>query len=240
MNTEILGIIVMFIVTLLLGLPLGKYIAKVYGNEKTWLDPLFQPLERFFYRVTGINPNVQMTWQKHLLALLTINLVWFLLSMAILMNMGSLPLNPDGNPGMTADLAFNTSISFLVNCNLQHYSGESGVSYLGQIWLMFLQFVTAGVGMAAAVVIFKAFRDKTTTQLGNFYDFFVKSCTRILLPISVLVAAIFVFQGMPMTFEGKDSMITVTGDTVQVSRGPVAAFVPIKHLGTNGGGFFGA
>ncbi len=240
MNTEILGIIVMFIVTLLLGLPLGKYIAKVYGNEKTWLDPLFQPLERFFYRVTGINPNVQMTWQQHLVALLTINLVWFVLSMAILMNMGSLPLNPDGNPGMTADLAFNTSISFLVNCNLQHYSGESGVSYLGQIWLMFLQFVTAGVGMAAAVVIFKAFRDKTTTQLGNFYDFFVKSCTRILLPISVLVAAIFVFQGMPMTFEGKDRMITVTGDTVQVSRGPVAAFVPIKHLGTNGGGFFGA
>ncbi|HCX56716.1 MAG TPA: potassium-transporting ATPase subunit KdpA, partial [Sphingobacterium sp.] len=73
MNTEILGIIVMFIVTLLLGLPLGKYIAKVYGNEKTWLDPLFQPLERFFYRVTGINPNVQMTWQQHLVALLTIN-----------------------------------------------------------------------------------------------------------------------------------------------------------------------
>ncbi|MDR2269992.1 MAG: potassium-transporting ATPase subunit KdpA [Sphingobacterium sp.] len=240
MNTEIFGIIAMFIITLLLGLPLGRYIAKVYAGEKTWLDAIFRPLERLFYKISGIDPTVQMTWKQHLVALLTINFVWFLLSMVVLMNMGHLPLNPDGNPSMSADLAFNTTISFLVNCNLQHYSGETGVSYFGQIWLMFLQFVTAGIGIAAAVVIFKAFRDKTTTQLGNFYEFFLKSCTRILLPICLLIAAIFVFQGMPMTMEGKDSMINMQGDTVQVSRGPVAAFVPIKHLGTNGGGFFGA
>src|SRR5690606_543845 len=106
--------------------------------------------------------------------------------------------------------------------------------------LMFLQFVTAGVGMAAAVVLFKAFREKSTTQLGNFYNYFLKSCTRILLPISLVLAAIFVFEGMPMTFEGKDTITNLQGDTVQVSRGPVAAFVPIKHVGTNGGGFFGA
>ncbi|HQV06086.1 MAG TPA: potassium-transporting ATPase subunit KdpA, partial [Chitinophagaceae bacterium] len=170
----------------------------------------------------------------------TINLLWFLMSMFILMNMSWLPLNPDNNPSQSADLAFNTTISFLVNCNLQHYSGETGISYLGQLWLMFLQFVTAGVGMAAAVVIFKAFKEKSTTQLGNFYDFFVKSCTRILLPISILIAAILVFEGTPMTFEGKDTIVNLQGDTVQVSRGPVAAFVPIKHVGTNGGGFFGA
>lgn len=156
------------------------------------------------------------------------------------MNMESLPLNPDGNPNQSADLAFNTTISFLVNCNLQHYSGETGISYLGQIWLMFLQFVTAGVGMAAAVVLFKAFREKSTTQLGNFYNYFLKSCTRILLPISLILAAIFVFEGMPMTFEGKDTLTNLQGDTIEVSRGPVAAFVPIKHVGTNGGGFFGA
>ena len=240
MNTEIFGIVAMFMITLLLGIPLGRYIAKVYAGEKTGLDPVFQPLERLFYRISGIDPTVQMTWKQHLVALLTINFVWFLLSMVVLMNMGHLPLNPDGNPSMSADLAFNTSISFLVNCNLQHYSGETGVSYFGQIWLMFLQFVTAGIGMAAAVVIFKAFSDKTTTKLGNFYEFFLKSCTRILLPICLLIAAIFVFQGMPMTMEGKDTMINMQGDTVQVSRGPVAAFVPIKHLGTNGGGFFGS
>lgn len=240
MNTEIFGIIAMFGVTLLLAIPLGKYIAKVYAGDKTFLDPVFNPLERLFYKISGINPNAEMNWKQHLVALLTINLVWFLMSMAILMNMESLPLNPDGNPNQSADLAFNTTISFLVNCNLQHYSGETGISYLGQIWLMFLQFVTAGVGMAAAVVVFKAFREKSTTQLGNFYIYFLKSCTRILLPIALIIAAVFVYEGMPMTFEGKDTMVNLQGDTLQVSRGPVAAFVPIKEVGTNGGGFFGA
>lgn len=172
-------------------------------------------------------------------ALLTINLVWFLLGMIILMTMGSLPLNPDGNPSMSADLAFNTAISFLVNCNLQHYSGETGVSYLGQFYLMFLQFVSAATGMAAAVVVFRAFRDKTSTELGNFYTYFIKSCTRILLPLSFVVAALSAFQGTPMTFEGKDSITSLQGDVQEVSRGPVAAFVAIKHIGTNGGGFFG-
>lgn len=238
MNTEIIGIIAMFTITLLLAIPLGKYMAKVYSGEKTLLDPIFNPLEKLFYKLSGINPTIEMTWKQHLVALLTINLLWFLMSMAILMNMSWLPLNPDGNPSQSADLAFNTTISFLVNCNLQHYSGETGISYLGQLWLMFLQFVTAGVGMAAAVVIFKAFKEKSTTQLGNFYDYFLKSCTRVLLPISLVVAAILVFEGTPMTFEGKDTITTLQGDTVQVSRGPVAAFVPIKHVGTNGGGFF--
>ena len=240
MNTEILGIIAMFTITLLLAIPLGKYMAKVYAGERTLLDPVFNPVERLFFKLSGINTKNEMTWKQHLMALLTINLLWFLMSMFILMNMSWLPLNPDNNPSQSADLAFNTTISFLVNCNLQHYSGETGISYLGQLWLMFLQFVTAGVGMAAAVVIFKAFKEKSTTQLGNFYDFFVKSCTRILLPISILIAAILVFEGTPMTFEGKDTIVNLQGDTVQVSRGPVAAFVPIKHVGTNGGGFFGA
>ena len=159
--------------------------------------------------------------------------------MGVLMNMNILPLNPDNNPGMSADLAFNTSISFLVNCNLQHYSGETGLSYLGQFWLMFLQFVSAATGMAAAVVVFKAFREKSTQSLGNFYAYFLKSCTRILLPLSIVIAIILAFEGTPMTFEGKDTMVSLQGDTVQVSTGPVAGFVAIKHLGTNGGGFFG-
>lgn len=240
MDTEIIGVIAMFSITLLLAIPLGKYIAKVYAGERTLLDPVFNPLERLFFKVSGINSKNEMTWKQHLVALLTINLLWFLLSMLVLMNMSWLPLNPDGNPSQSADLAFNTTISFLVNCNLQHYSGETGISYFGQLWLMFLQFVTAGVGMAAAVVIFKAFKEKSTTQLGNFYVFFVKSCTRILLPLSLIVALVLVFEGTPMTFEGKDTITNLQGDTVHVSTGPVAAFVPIKHVGTNGGGFFGA
>ena len=240
MNTEILGIIAMFAATLLLALPLGSYMAKVYGNERTFLDFLFNPIEHLLFKVSGIDARQEQTWQQQMAALLTINLVWFVLGMAVLMNQGWLPLNPDANPSMSGHLAFNTAISFIVNCNLQHYSGESGLSYLGQLFLMFLQFVSAATGMAAAVTVFYALRTGTYQTLGNFYNFFLKSATRILFPICLIVAAILMFNGTPMTFEGKDTMVSLQGDTVQVSRGPVAAFVAIKHLGTNGGGFFGA
>ncbi len=240
MNTEILGIIVMFAATLLLALPLGSYMAKVYGNERTFLDFLFNPIERLLFKVSGIDARQEQSWQQQMAALLTINLVWFVLGMAVLMNQGWLPLNPDANPSMSGHLAFNTAISFIVNCNLQHFSGESGLSYLGQLFLMFLQFVSAATGMAAAVTVFYALRTGTYQTLGNFYNFFLKSAARILFPICLIVAAILMFNGTPMTFEGKDTMVSLQGDTVQVSRGPVAAFVAIKHLGTNGGGFFGA
>lgn len=229
----------MFLGTIALAIPLGKYIAKVFAGDKTIFDPVFNPIERLFYKLTGIDPKVEMSWKQHMVAMLTINMIWFLVGMLVLMTQGSLPLNPDQNPSMTADLAFNTVISFVVNCNLQHYSGETGVSYLGQYWLMFLQFVSAGTGMAAVVTLFRAFRDRTATDLGNFYEYFIKSCTRILLPLSFIVAIILAFQGTPMTFEGKDTIVSLQGDTVQVSRGPAAAFVAIKHIGTNGGGFFG-
>lgn len=240
MNTEIVGIIATFLLTCILAVPFGRYIAKVYAGKKTWFDFLFNPIEKVLFGASRIDPTKEMTWKQHMYALLTINAVWFLLGFFILMNQDWLPLNPDGNPGMSADLAFNTIISFVVNCNLQHYSGETGLSYFGQLWLMFLQFVSAGTGMAAAVVLFVAFKEKSSTQLGNFYNFFIKSCTRILLPLSVLVSLVLVFNGTPMTFEGKDTMITLQGDTTEVSRGPAAAFVAIKHIGTNGGGFFGA
>lgn len=239
MNSEILGVIFMFVLTVLLAIPFGKYIAKVYGGEKSILDFL-APLENFFFRISGIDAKREMNWKESMVALLTINLVWFLFAMFILMNQGWLPMNPDGNPSMTPDLAFNTAISFLVNCNLQHYSGETGVTYLSQlVCLMFLQFVSAATGLAAAAVVFNALKARTTDKLGNFYNYFLKSLTRILLPLSIVVAIIFLLNGMPMTFKGKDTITSLQGDTVQVSRGPVAAMIPIKHIGTNGGGWFG-
>ena len=240
MNTEIIGIIAMFAITLVAALPLGKYIAKVYSGQRTFLDPVFNPIEKLFFKSSGIDASKEMNWKQHLIALLAINVVWFVLGMAVLLCQGWLPLNPDHNPNMTPDLAFNTIISFLVNCNLQHYSGETGVSYLSQLLLMFLQFVSAGIGLAAAAVLFNALKERTTEKLGNFYNYFIKSCTRILLPISVITAVILLWNGTPMTFNGKDTMTTLQGDTVQVSTGPAAAFVAIKHVGTNGGGFFGA
>jgi K+-transporting ATPase ATPase A chain len=240
MNTEILGILATFLIALLLALPLGRYIARVYAGEKTKMDFLFNPLDRLLYRISGIDAKQEMNWKQHMMVMLTINLIWVLMSMVILMCQQWLPLNPDHNPNMPADLAFNTSISFVVNCNLQHYSGESGVSYLSQMWLMFLQFVSAATGMAAVVVLFKAFKARSTTQLGNFYTYFVRSCTRILLPLSSILAIIVLFNGTPMTFDGKQEMIGLQGDSVAVSTGPAAAFVGIKHVGTNGGGFFAA
>lgn len=240
MNTEILGVVTMYVVMVLLAIPLGKYIGKIYEGQTTWLDRIFNPLDKIFFKLSGIKPEKEMNWKQHLSALLTINLIWFILSMLVLMNMSWLPLNPDGNPSMSADLAFNTTISFISNTNLQHYSGESSVSYLGQLILMLFMFISAGVGMAACAVVFNAMKERTTEKLGNFYNYFIKSCTRILLPLSVVVAVILLFNGTPMTFKGKDQYISVQGDTVNVSRGPAAAMIAIKQLGTNGGGFFGA
>lgn len=239
MNSELLGVITVFLLTIVLAIPIGKYIAKVFTGDKTFLDPIFYPIEKFIFKISGINNQEEMNWKQHLKALLSVNMTWFFLCFFILIFQGNLQLNPDGNPSMSADLAFNTAISFLVNCNLQHYSGETGVSYLSQMFLMFLQFVSAGVGMAAAAMVFNAMKDRTTDKLGNFYNYFIKSCTRILLPLAALVAVILVFNGTPMTFEGKDKITTLQGASVEVSRGPAAAFIGIKHIGTNGGGFFG-
>lgn len=239
MNSEILGIILMFALTVTLAVPLGRYIGKIFSNEKTWLDKVFNPLDKFFYKLSGVSPENEMNWKQHLAALLTINLVWFLISMFVLTNMSWLPLNPDNNPSMSRDLAFNTAVSFVTNTNLQHYSGESALSYLGQLTLMLWQFISAGCGIAIAAVVFTAMKEKSADKLGNFYFFFVRSCTRILFPIAFLVASLLALNGVPMTFEGKDTIINLQGDKVEVSRGPVAAFVAIKQLGTNGGGFFG-
>ena len=161
--------------------------------------------------------------------------------MFMLIFQDKLPLNPDGNPGQTPDLAFNTAISFLVNCNLQHYSGESGLTYLTQLFVItFLQFLSAATGIACLIALFNGLKEKTTNNLGNFWNYLVKSTTRILLPLSIIVAVILAFNGTPTSYDGKDSIVTLQGDTVQVSRGPAAGMIAIKQMGTNGGGWFGA
>lgn len=239
MATEILGVILMYALTVLMAIPLGKYIGKVYEGEKTWADRLVNPLDKIFFKLGGINPAKEMNWKQQMVALLNINLVWFILSMFILMNMGWLPLNPDGNLSMSPDLAFNTTVSFVSNTNLQHYSGETGVSYLGQLTLMLFQFISAGTGMSACAVVFMAMKARSTESLGNFYNYLVKSCTRILLPLAIVIALILLFNGTPMNLGGRAQYISMQGDTVHVSRGPAAAMVAIKQLGTNGGGFYG-
>ena len=239
MNTEILGVVVQIALMVILAYPLGKYIAKVYKGEKTWSD-FMAPVERVIYKVCGINPDEEMNWKQFLKALLILNAFWFFWGMVLLVSQGWLPLNPDGNGPQTPDQAFNTCISFMVNCNLQHYSGESGLTYFTQLFvIMLFQFITAATGMAAMAGIMKSMAAKTTKTIGNFWHYLVISCTRILFPMSLIVGFILIIQGTPMGFDSKMTIPTLEGAEQTVSQGPTAAIVPIKQLGTNGGGYFG-
>jgi K+-transporting ATPase ATPase A chain len=239
MTTEYIGIIFMYVATVLLAIPLGRYTAKVFKGERTWMD-FMAPLEKFIYKFSGIDPHREMNWKQHLKALLTINVIWLFWAFFCLLFQGHLPLNPDHNPNQTPDLAFNTALSFITNTNLQDYSGESGATYFTQHFVfMFLHFVSAATGLAAMMVVFKAMKERTTEKLGNYWDFFLKSITRILLPLSIVVAIILALNGTPASYKGKDMVIGLQGDTVHVSRGPAAAMIAIKQVGTNGGGWFG-
>ena len=239
MNTEILGVALQIVLMVALAYPLGRYIAKVYKGEKTWSD-FMKPVERLIFKVSGINPQEEMNWKQFLKALLILNAFWFVWGMVLLVTQHWLPLNPDGNGSQTPDQAFNTCISFMVNCNLQHYSGESGLTYFTQLFvIMLFQFITAATGMAAMAGIMKSISVKTTKTIGNFWNFLVLSSTRILLPLSLIVGFILIIEGTPMGFDGKMEVTTLEGQEQMVSQGPAAAIVPIKQLGTNGGGYFG-
>ncbi|MBA4053865.1 MAG: potassium-transporting ATPase subunit KdpA [Marivirga sp.] len=240
MNAEILGTVVLFLLTILVAIPLGRYCVKVFKNERTWLDFL-SPVERAVFKVCRIDPNKAMDWKENLKALLVLNMVFFLWAMLLLMTQTWHPFwNPDHIASMEPTTAFNTAVSFMTNTNLQHYSGETGATYLTQLLVFcFLQFVSAATGIAAMALVFKAVMQRQSNDLGNFYQLFLRTCTRILLPISVVMAVFLVVKGMPSTFEGAAQLITLEGDTVNVARGPVAPLVAIKQLGTNGGGYFG-
>ncbi|OQP55847.1 potassium-transporting ATPase subunit KdpA [Niastella yeongjuensis] len=240
MYTEIFGVMIIFTLTVALAIPFGKYIAKVYSEEKTFLDPILYPIERFIYRFIRVDPNREMNWKQHLVTLLNINVIWFPLVFFILMNQDWLPMNPDKIPAMSPDLAFHSTCAFITNCNQQHYSGETGMSYLSQVVIMFsLFFLTPSITLAAMAVLFNALRERSTKKLGNFYNYYIRSITRILLPLSFAVAVIFLFNGIPMTFKGADTYTTLQGDISHVATGPIAAFESIKMLGLNGAGFFG-
>lgn len=239
MNTETLGVIAQIVLMIALSYPLGKYIAKVYKGKKVWSD-FMKPVENVIFRFSGINPEEEMNWKQFLRAMLVVNAFWFVWGMVLLVVQGYLPLNPDGNIGQTAHQAFNTCISFMVNCNEQHYSGETHLTYFTQLFvIMLFQFITAATGMAAMAGIMKALGEKTTQTIGNFWKYLVLSCTRILLPLSLVAGFILITQGIPMGFDGKMEITTLEGNPQYISQGPAAAIVPIKQLGTNGGGYYG-
>ena len=182
-----------------------------------------------------------MNWKQYLSAIFIVNATWFVWAMLLLLFQGKLFLNPAHNPSMEWSLALNSAISFITSTNLQHYAGESGATYLSQMAVfLFLQFVSAATSLAAGIAVVRGLSAGTGSDLGNFYKDFVRSLTRVLLPLSMIVAILFAFNGMPMTFRGPDKIRSISGDSVQVATGPVAAMIPIKELGSNGGGFFAA
>lgn len=240
MTSEILGVVLSVCIIFLLAVPLGKYISKVFKGEKVWSDFL-QPFEKLIFRITGIDPEKSMDWKENSKALLRLNVVFFAWGFLILVFQGKIPfLNPSNIGDMESVLAFNTSASFTTNTNLQHYSGETGLSYLSQlIVICFLQFVTAATGIAAIGLMLKGLIQKKVTDLGNFYNLFLKSCTRILLPLSFVIGIFLLLNGIPATLHGSYNVTTLEGNSVQVATGPVAPIIAIKQLGTNGGGYFG-
>lgn len=240
MNTEILGVFLIFLLSVGLAWPLGKYIVKVFRGEKTWTDFL-SPLERLIFKISGIDPNQPMDWKQNMKALLGINVLFFVFAFLALAFQGSHPFwNPVNIGNWEPTLAFNTAVSFATNTNLQHYSGESGASYFTQLLVFcWLQFVSAGTGIAACALLFQGLKNRTGSNLGNFYNLMVKSCTRILLPLAVVLAVILMVNGTTANFEGLAEVTTLEGETVQVAGGPTAPMVAIKQLGTNGGGYFG-
>ena len=211
MKTEISGVVLQVVLMVAVAWPLGKYIARVYKGEKTWSD-FMAPVERLIFKVSGIDPREEMNWKRFLKSLLILNLFWFVWGMVLLTAQGWLPLNPDGNGSQTPDQAFNTCISFMVNCNLQHYSGESGLTYFAQLSvIMLFQFITAATGMAAMAGIMKSLSVKTTRTIGNFWNFLVLSCTPILFPLSPVGGLILILQGTPMGVDGKMKLTTLQG-----------------------------
>ena len=240
MVTNILGAFFPVLIAVLLAWPVACLMKRVYNGEENFLDFL-RPVERFIFKICRIDPDIPMDWKQYLFSLMLIQVLWLVFGFVILLIQGHLFLNPAHIPGMEWTLALNSAISFVTSTNLQHYSGETGATYLSQlIVFMFLQFVSAATSLCAGVAIVRGLSAKSITGPGNFYHDFVLSGTRILLPLCLLVAVIFMLYGMPMTFYGPNQVVTLQGDTAQVALGPVAAMIPIKELGSNGGGFYGA
>jgi K+-transporting ATPase ATPase A chain len=242
MTIEYVAVAFTILFTIATSIPLGRYMYRVFTGGRTLLDPVLLPIERLILRVVGVRPGTedQQDWKGYAKSLLLSNVVMWLVTFAIVSLQRVLPLNPDGIANMEPTLALNTISSFTTNTNLQHYSGETGLSYFSQMFaITFLQFVTAATGVAACIAIIRGLAGKSVTKLGNFYVDVTRASVRVFLPLAVLVALILVWQGTPVTFEGAAAATTVEGGEQAIARGMVAPEVAIKQLGTNGGGYFG-
>lgn len=239
-----LGIIQILLVLgliLLIAVPLGGYIYKVFTDRRSRLEVVYAPCEKLIYRLSGIKPAVEMNWKSYLKTLLLVNFVMVIFVYLILRLQQWLPLNPDHQAAVPWDLAFNTAASFITNTNWQNYGGESTLSYLSQTMaITYLQFTAAATGLVAVIAFLRGLVGNRGKSFGNFWVDFVKVHTRLLLPLAFILAIVFVGLGLPQTFSGAQTAHTLQGAVQTISRGPVASLEAIKQLGTNGGGFFNA
>lgn len=228
--------------------PLGWYMARVYAGRMPLVERTFGFVERWLYRLCGIDRNAEMNWKQYSIAVLTISFVSFLSVFLIQRMQTVLPLNPAGLGSISADSAFNTAVSFTTNTNWQGYGGETTMSYLTQMLALAVQnFVSAGVGMAVLVALIRGFTSHTSQTIGNFWVDLVRGTLYVLLPLSIVLAVVLVSQGVVQSFAaGPEPALLeplVDGDgnavsTQKIAVGPAASQIAIKQLGTNGGGFF--
>ena len=240
MGREYLAVGFTILFTIATSLAVGRYMFHVFTGRRTVLDPLLVPIERLVLSVTGVDLQWQQDWKQYSISLLVSNIFMWLATFALVMLQKWLPLNPDAIANMEPTLAFNTISSFTTNTNLQHYGGETGLSYFAQMFaITFLQFVTAATGVAACIAVIRGLAGNRLTTLGNFYLDLTRAAVRVFLPLALLVGAILLWQGSPMTFEPAAKATTLEGAEQTIARGVVAPMVAIKQLGTNGGGYFG-
>ena len=216
----------------------GRYMARVYQEQNTFLDPILNPVERVLYALVGVKTKENMTGWQYGRAILYSNVVMGLLIFSIIMNQGWLPLNPTGINAPTWDTTLHTTISFITNTNQQHYSGETYMSYASQMWgLGYHMFTSSATGLAVGIAFI---RGLTGRPLGNFYVDIIRSITRILLPICIVGSIALMAAGVPETLAGAVVFPTLEDPNISqaIARGPVAHFEIIKQLGENGGGFF--
>lgn len=223
--------------------PLGTYIYHIATNKKTFADPVFDRVDNAIYKVCGVDMDRQMNWKQYAVALVVTNAFVIFIGYIIL-RIQFLPVfNPNGIEGMEASLSFNTIISFMTNTNLQHYSGESGLSYLSQMLvIIYMMFVSAASGYGVCVAFIRGLAGGKDGRkaMGNFYADLIRITTRVLLPLSIILGTFLISQGVPQTLLGTATVASLEGGLQDIARGPVAALEIIKHLGTNGGGFLGA
>ncbi|MBB5887804.1 potassium-transporting ATPase subunit KdpA [Lactovum miscens] len=234
-----LQIVLVIVIGVLFMIPTGKYLYHIATEQHTFADPVFDKIDGFIYKLISLK-KIKMSWKKYAVALVLTNFAMVFIGYLIL-RIQALPIfNPNHIAGMEPSLGFNTVISFITNTDLQDYAGETGLSYLSQmVVITFMMFTSAASGFAAAMAFIRALSGKFS-DMGNFYVDFVRIITRVLLPFSIIGALILISQGVPQTLMHNLTVTTIEGKFQDIPMGPVATLEIIKHLGTNGGGFFGA